>query len=453
MALPARKPTNSLSPGWIAYVAGRYFNSRRSDGSGTSSTLSVLGIAIGVTTLITVLGVMNGFQMGFIDSILEISSYHVRVESGPARQLSDEASLYPVLRAVRSQRGVEAAVPFIEIQSIARGLGSGMQGCAIRALPPDVAKLDSGFASSITMTRGNFDLAKPLSIAVGSELARSLGVDLGDRVSIVSVPTTGSGGLSPIARAFTVTGVFKSGYYEYDSGLAFVSLADGAALSGISPRYQIGVKLFDRYADADAAFRLASLPETVGCRVESWRDFNRAFFGALRMEKTMMMLIIGLIFIVVGVNIYHSLRRSIYERRDEIGLLRAVGASPRAVRSVFVCTGALIGGVGAVVGLLLGLYLSANINGVFALAEGLVNGALALAGAIVRLFGISASTFSGGFSIFSPTYFYLTEVPSRVLFPEALLIFMFGLLSAAGAAFFASAQVAGVKPAEALRYE
>jgi lipoprotein-releasing system permease protein len=397
---------------------------------------------------------MNGFQLGFIDSILEISSYHIRVESTSSAGIpGDAVGLDEVLGAVRRTRGVIAAVPFLEIQGIARGTLTMPQGCSIRAIPPDTLSLDSGFASRVEIVEGKFSLSAPRSIVIGSELARSIGVGLGDSISLLTAAETRDKGLKPLTSSFVITGLFKSGYYEYDAGMAFISLADGGMFFASPPPIVIGVKLADRYSDDRVAGYLAAMSKLSGCRIESWRDFNRAFFGALRTEKTLMMFVIGLIFLVVGVNIYHSLRRAVYERREEIGLLRAIGSRPGDVRAVFICNGALIGGSGALAGLLLGLFLSNNINGVFAFAEALVNGVFFIARTILSTVGDSAASSAGSFSIFSPAYFYLTEVPSRILYPEALLIFLFGLLSATGAAFFASRQVSGVLPAEALRYE
>jgi lipoprotein-releasing system permease protein len=176
-------------------------------------------------------------------------------------------------------------------------------------------------------------------------------------------------------------------------------------------------------------------------KVKTWRDFNRAFFGALRTEKLFMFVLVGIIFIVVGLNIYQAQRRIVLERREEIGLLRAVGAGDRAVRLVFVWDGLVIGLIGAGSGTALGLLISFNIAAVFSILETIVNGVLYL---LYR---------GGGFAVFSPAVFYIKELRARIIPHEVLLIFLFGLFSALAAAWFASGRVSRIRPAEVLRYE
>jgi lipoprotein-releasing system permease protein len=168
------------------------------------------------------------------------------------------------------------------------------------------------------------------------------------------------------------------------------------------------------------------------------------------MEKIMMTVLIGLIFVVVGFNIHHSLRRAVRERYEEIGVLKALGASDPAVRRIFILEGLLIGTIGASAGLLLGLLISANINSVFNFAEMLVNAVIGFADLL--LFPLLRSS-TGRFSLFSPAYFYITEVPSTVLLREAVLIVVFAVFAPTVAAAAAAARVREVRPAEVLRYE
>jgi lipoprotein-releasing system permease protein len=158
-------------------------------------------------------------------------------------------------------------------------------------------------------------------------------------------------------------------------------------------------------------------------------------------------MLVVLIFLVVTVNIYNGMRRSIYERRDEIGVLTALGARQLEIRSIFVFNGLAIGLSGGMLGLLTGLLLSVRINDLFLLAECIVNG---LNTFIAALSGLPNN---GTFTLFSPDYFYMLEIPVRILFPEILFVWIFGVLSAAAASWFASKTITGLKPAEVLRYE
>jgi lipoprotein-releasing system permease protein len=160
-----------------------------------------------------------------------------------------------------------------------------------------------------------------------------------------------------------------------------------------------------------------------------------------------MMLLIGLIFLVVGVNIFHSMRRAVAERTEDIAVLKAMGADSGQLRRIFVLDGLAIGTGGAVVGLVIGLLIAVNVNEVFSIVETIVNGAVDLAARMLGSFGGS------DFRIFSPQYFYLMEVPVRVLFPETFFVTAAAIASAAAAAASAAGRVSGLAPAEVLRYE
>ncbi len=432
-----------MNRSWIFLVARRYFRTRRRERGNTASLLSVVGIAVGVTTLIAVLAVMNGFQLSTIEAILEFNSYHLRVSSA-------EKPNEKTIEAVRSVPGVKSAFPFAEIQTLVRGRFSDPRACMLRALPEDIAGMDPSLFERLAVVEGRFDLSGTGNLIVGSELAKFLGVKLGDPVSLLNLAGSDFGDLEPENLTFRVVGIFKSGYYEYDLAWGFVSLEAAAAFLSPKDVHLTGIKLDDRFEDKRVESRIAGMLGS-GSTVVSWRDYNRAIFGALRIEKIMMMILIGLIFVVVAVNIFQSLRRSVYERTEEIGVLKALGASPRSIRLIFVLEGTFIGGAGAFLGHLVGFLVAGRINEIFRLAERVINFFISLANALLSPY------FKGRMgqevSLFSPAYFYLQEVPSRVLFGEALFIWCFALLSTTLAAYFASARVASIKPAEVLRYE
>lgn len=328
------------SRGWIGFVAIRYFRGRKNSKS-PAPVLAILGIATGVLALTVILAVMNGFQLGFIESIIEISSYHLRIESFP-----DGARGELLREELETLPGIASAVPFREIQGILRGRERGQQGAAIRGLPPDALERDPGMAGRLSFEKGSFSLESASSILLGAELARRLGAGVGDWISVVSVDDIGADN-----SRFQVTGIFRSGYYEYDLGWAFINLDRAGELNGGTTGEDLflGVKLKSRWQDRagiDQVRRTTDLWSEDSLRVFSWRDYNRAFFGALRTEKLFMFILVGLIFIVVGLNIFQAQRRSVLERREEIGLLRAMGATDMAVRLVFVWDGFIIGMTG-----------------------------------------------------------------------------------------------------------
>jgi lipoprotein-releasing system permease protein len=403
---------------------------------------------------------MNGFQLGFIESILEIASYHIRVEApvSAAENPKGRPSLQDAIPPIRDLPGIDSVTPMREFHGLIRGNRGGPQVALIRGLPPDVLEQDQGMAEKLAFEAGSFDLEAEGSILLGAELARRLFVGLGDEITLVSV--AGLLGDDPAASAtatdsyFTVRGIFRSGFYEYDLGWGFINLDIAEALGGGA--LFLGIKLKNRWQDNRALGLIrpvlaASFPEEPVV-LSSWRAYNRAFFGALRTEKLLMFVVVGLIFIVVGLNIFQAQRRMVLERREEIGLFRALGAGDRAVRLIFVWDGFIIGFTGAGLGMALGLLIATHISQCFTVMEAGVN-------RIIQGLNFLAGVFMGyspnleEFAVFSPAIFYIKEIPSRIIPQEVFLIYLFGFLSALLAAWFASGKVSRTRPAEVLRYE
>ena len=428
---------------WMGFVSGRWFSGKKESGGSASSFLAASGIAIGVAALIIVLGVMNGFQIGFIDSILEVSSFHLRI--------NDENGLDErLISRISDEPGVISVLPFSET----RGLLSTRDGRAfplsLRALPDDFDKRDPGMMKALGIEKIGPWNSKG-GMILGAELSRYLDLVPGSEVDLLIVTAGDTDGVEAKTVKVRVDGLFRSGYYAFDFGMAllpFSASATSAIFPSDKPRHYIyGVKLHDRFSDGRVAERLRADLALGSDRVESWRDYNRAFFGALRTEKTIMMLLIGLIFMVVGVNIFHSMRRAVAEKMEDIAVLKAMGANPEELKLVFIMNGLAIGTGGAIVGLVFGLLVAVNINEVFSFVEGLVNGISSLVTWIIGGLG------RNNFRVFSPQYFYLLEVPVRVLFPETFLITVAAIASSAAAAATAAGRVSHLVPAEVLRYE
>lgn len=419
---------------WVFFVSRRFSRADTAGRSSLTSVLASLGIAFGVMALLVILSVMNGFQMGYIESILEVSSAHIRV-TGPEDALS----------RLRGLPGIRSMAVYTEAQTLIQGSYDSQQGALVRAVDEDIVAEDPGFAKSARVVNGSFDVSAPSSVVIGYELARMLSVNVGDTVRILAAAGDASSDLFPENPELTVTGLFKTGYYAIDSSYAFVSRSTGESLSGHATNAIAGIKLV--HPDSDQAFLSRLEREFPEVRAESWRTYNSAFFGALKVEKNMLLILVVLIFVVVTVNIYNSMRKAVYERREEISVLTALGARPKDVQFVFIANGLRIGLVGAAIGLLFGLFLSVRINDVFSAAETAVNA--------LNLFFSSLLEIPSdmNFSLFSPEYFYLDTIPARMLFPEVLFVFLFGVLSAAFAAALASRAITKLKPAEVLRYE
>ncbi len=439
---------------WVLFVARRHVRTRRREKGNATSIFAVLGIAAGAMTLVAVLSVMNGFQLGTIEDILEVDSYHLRIDAdGPTADVPSQAATESaagahyhetLARTASESSSVTAAVPFLDLEVLATGFFRDLRAIRVRALPGDVGRRDEGFRNAFDMVAGVFNVEAERSVVMGIELARALGVAPGDSVELVSLEG------DDLARGTTVelvvTGTFRSGYLDFDQGWAFVSLATARGVLGAERPPTVGVKLEDRYADQRVA---AVLEERLGTAVDitSWRQYNRSIFGALRLEKNLMTILIGLIFLVVAGNMMQSLRRSVVERAEEIAILKALGAPPRSIQLIFIGEGGIIGLVGGGAGILLGLLIAHNVNAIFQAAEAVVNGVLWGIGRVI------GSVTNADFTLFSPRYFYITEVPVEVVASEVIGIFLFAFLCAAGAALLASTRVSKIRPAEVLRNE
>ncbi len=433
---------------WIGFIARGYFFSKRSGKSLSGSALSVTGLALGTATLIVVIAVMNGFQSGFISSILEIGSYHVRLEAEPG--MSSQ-----LLKETRSDPRVLSATEFNDIQVLAKSAFGEPESLNLRVMDASSFYDDKGFNQALGLaeedqTFGLPRLDSPDALILGRELLYSLGLTTGDEIELISVRLDDEEGFSPQRYRFTVAGSFTSGYYEYDRSWAFASYDSAQELlrdDGAQSLIGIKLKKIGRDAAFCADLNAKSSPSLK--QAVSWRDFNRVFFGALRIEKTIILLVICLIPLVVAVNIFHALRRSVFERHEEIGLLRALGSNPAQVQAIFVLEGALIGLLGALIGLVLGLAITYNINAVFSSVEAIINAFIIGLDSVLS----PLAPRQGNFAVFSTDFFYMSEVPVKVYFTEALFAFLFACLSSIGSAYLASRAVSRFQPQEILRYE
>ncbi|THB62832.1 MAG: ABC transporter permease [Spirochaetaceae bacterium] len=405
---------------WTAWVAFRYLRTKRKEKSNITVFLSVLGIAVGVAALIAVLAIMNGFQYSTIVNILELNSYHIRVDL-PSDQ--DEAQAYEYARQIRELPGVRSVVPFSEEQTLVQGDFGDPRGVMVRALPSDLVRHDIEFRRKLRVVDGQMTLRNGQAV-LGAELARNLGVRLGESIALIRF--VGSGVLQPQEVRYTVGGIYRADYYEFEQTYILTGLSETANPDG-NPGLQLGIKLDKRFDDRIIAPRLQGLlPE--GASVHLWREVNRSIFGALRLEKQLMTLLLGMVFVVVGVNIFQSLRRSVIERTTELGTLKALGADPFSVQLVFMLEGAIIGFLGALLGGIAGYFLAENINTV-----------VGLIGKILLREG--------------PGSFLWMHIPVKMYAGEVASILVAAFLSAGLAGVVASIRVVKIRPAEVLRDE
>lgn len=440
---------------WIPFVAGRFARVDRQGRTAVTGTLASLGIGFGVAALIIIISVMNGFQMTYIDSIMEISSFHVRATQ-PER--SDEnasgggidagtdsaaGNMLSAMNELSSVSGVRSVTMMYEAQGLIVGKGGRQKPGLLRGVPADICDTDEGFSDQVTMTTGEFDLSGKNTVVLGNTLARSLGVHCGDKITLFALSGGAETALFDADRTLVVTGTFTSGYSDINETFAFVSLETAAAMLGSAKPF-LGIKLRDSNADQKI---IPSLEKAApGFSYESWRSYNRSFFGALRVEKNVLMMMSFLIFVVVGVNIFNSMRRMVYERHEEIAVLSSFGASRRNIQLVFMSQGLATGLKGAIPGLLAGLFVSVNMDAVFSIFADILF--------YVKYFFVMLVNPENSYMVrASSIYLYYARMSARVVFSEAAAITLFGVLAALLASWMASRNVLKLSVAEVLHDE
>ena len=409
--------------GWRYTRAGRA--TRRNGFISFISGVSMLGIALGVAALIIVLSVMNGFQKEVRDRMLGVVS-HIEIFAQGGGALPD---LERTLREVRANPQVLGAAPFIATQALL-ARGEEMKGAIVRgidpALEPDVTDLavELKKSSLARLVAGDF------GVVLGGELARSLGVRLGDKVTLVAPSgQVTPAGVVPRLKQMTVVGTFDSGHYEYDSALVLMHMDDAAKIFRLEGPTGVRVKLKELQQAREVGAQLArSL--TGDLLVRDWTRQNRTWFAAVQVEKRMMFIILTLIVAVAAFNLVSTLVMTVTDKRADIAILRTLGASPNSIMGIFVVQGAMVGVIGTLAGLALGLGVAFNID--------------VIVPALEQLFHAS----------FLPKDIYLiSRMPSDPQQADIVPVAIISLLLAFVATLYPSWRASQVNPAEALRYE
>lgn len=409
--------------GWRYTRAGRA--TRRNGFISFISGVSMLGIALGVAALIIVLSVMNGFQKEVRDRMLGVVS-HIEVYAAGGQAL---VNVQRTLDEVRANPQVVGAAPFIAAQALL-ARGEDMKGVLVRGIDPaiehEVTDLASGEQAAVLkqLVSGDF------GVVLGAELARSLGVGTGDKVTLVAPSgQVTPAGVVPRLKQMTVMGTFDSGHYEYDSAMAFTHWEDAAKVFRLEGPSGVRLKLQDLHQAREVATVL-SRSLTGDLYIRDWTRQNRTWFAAVQVEKRMMSIFLTLIVVVAAFNLVSTLVMTVTDKRADIAILRTLGASPGSIMGIFVVQGAMVGVIGTVAGLLLGLGIAFNID--------------VIVPALEQALGAS----------FLPKDIYLiSRMPSDPQQADIVPVAIIALVLAFLATLYPSWRAAQVNPAEALRYE
>ncbi|MCW7536392.1 lipoprotein-releasing ABC transporter permease subunit [Aquabacterium sp. A7-Y] len=412
-----------LQIGWRYTRAGRA--TRRNGFISFISGVSMLGISLGVAALIIVLSVMNGFQKEVRDRMLSVVS-HVEVYAAGGQALPDWRA---TATQARENPQVLGAAPFIATQALV-ARGDEMRGAMIRGISPEDEPEVTPLARQLKDTVLTRLVPGEWGIVLGGELARMLGVQTGDKVTLVSPGGQMTpAGVVPRLKQMTVVGSFDAGHYEYDSALALMHIDDAAKLFRVEGPTGVQLRLSDVHQAPRVAQEL-SRGLSGDLLISDWTRTNRNWFAAVQLEKRMMFIILTLIVAVAAFNLVSTLVMTVTDKRADIAILRTLGASPGSIMGVFMVQGAVSGIIGTATGLGLGLLVAFNIDVIVPFLE--------------RLFNAS----------FLPGSIYLiSRMPSD---PQAADIVPIGLISlvlAFLATIYPSWRASRVQPAEALRYE
>jgi len=402
----------------------RYLRAKRRNGFiSFISMASILGIALGVTVLITTLAVMSGFQKEIRDRLLQMAAHAtVSAEGAPMHDWQHAVAI------AMSDPRVAGAAPYIETESLLQGPRK--QPAIVRGVIPTEESKVSVLAKK--MQQGSVDSLTPGSynIVIGKELAIWLGVDVGDSVVVLLSDTQATPlGAMPRLKRFTVSGIFEAGYNEIDRGLAVVNMQDLARvlrMDGVT-----GVRL--RLHDMDQAWPVArdlAVKLRGPYRVSDWTKENANLYHSLKMEKTVMGILLSLIVAMGAFNLVSSQVMLVTDKQADIAILRTLGLSPGGVMQVFMVQGSLIGFMGTCMGVIGGIVLTLNLERIL--------------GAIEAIFSVK---------LLPEDVYYITGLPTDMQTQDVVVITVVALLMSFLATLYPAWRASRTQPAEALRYE
>lgn len=387
---------------------------------------SILGIALGVLVMITVLSVMNGFQTEVRERILGAAS-HVTISSIERTGLEDWQD---VMREARKHPDVTGVAPYVRTEGMLTH-GQYVNAAFVRgidpALEPDVSELHN------SLIVGDFKNLKPGSfrIYIGKHLARTLGVYLDDKITLVTPQAIVTpAGILPRLKRFTVAGIFDTGHNQYDSGLAVIHIQDAAKLMRLGDKVSgVRIKTNDIFEAPRISVELIdNLSGTY--QVSDWTRVHQNFFRAVQIEKRMMSIILICILVIAAFNIVSTMVMTVTEKQSDIAILRTLGMSPALITRIFIIQGTIIGMFGVLLGVVGGVALALNIETIVPAIESML-----------------------GRKFLSPDVYLISDLPSELLWSDVTFISITAFSITLVATLYPAWRAARVQPAEALRYE
>ena len=410
------------------YIGLRYLRAkRRSHFISIISLFSLLGIIVGVTALITVLSVMNGFEKELRERILGMAS-HITISRMDDAALTDWQELGKAI--ANTDPRIVGMAPYVR-KEVMLSFGSQVQGSLLRGVLPERDPEVSDVWQKMQYGELGDLRAGEFGIILGRGLARKLGATIGEKVTVVTPQASNTpAGILPRMKRFTVKGVFEVGMHEYDSALALIHVEDAAKLfrmgDGVSG---LRLKLTDMFQAVPVRNGLVdALPS--GYWITDWTMRHSNLFRAVKIEKLMMGIILSLIVLVAALNIISTLVMVVTEKQADIAILRTLGSTPRSIMGIFIVQGTVIGIIGVVLGTVFGVALALNLDAVVGWLEGLL-----------------------GIQFMPADVYYIDTFPSELHWSDVWVITTASFVLSILATLYPAWRAASTQPAEALRYE